>query len=149
VATARDRGATITVAVLGARSEDARNADLEALLAWGLAQYRPVLAIDARRVYARADPGWGLSSVALRAPRSILRPADVRRPLVERVVVPQVLALPVTRGQRLGEVRVFDGARLVAIAPLVADRDVAQPGTLAKAKFVTRRTFHHLASLVS
>jgi serine-type D-Ala-D-Ala carboxypeptidase (penicillin-binding protein 5/6) len=149
VATARRRGATITVAVLGARSEEARNADLAALLDWGLAQYRPVLAIDARRTYARADPGWGLSPVSLHATRSVARPAAVRRPLVERVVAPQVLALPVNRGQRLGAVRVYDGTRLVASAPLVADRDVAQPGTLAKTEFVARRTFHHLAGLVS
>lgn len=78
-----------------------------------------------------------------------MRPAAVRRPLVERVVVPQVLALPVRRGQPLGEVRVYDGDRLVARAPLVADRDVADPGFGAKAGFIARRTVHHLTGLVS
>jgi D-alanyl-D-alanine carboxypeptidase (penicillin-binding protein 5/6) len=139
----------VTAAVLGAGSREARNADLEALLRWGLRQYNSVLVIDPRRTYAVADPGWGLDLVGLRASRAIVRPAAVRRPLVERVIAPQVLALPVRRGQPLGEVLVYDGDRLVARSPLVADRDVADPRFGAKAGFVARRTVHHLAGFVS
>ena len=43
-----------------------------------------------------------------------MRQARVDRPLIERVVAPSVVQLPVVRGQRLGEVRVYDGSRLVA-----------------------------------
>ena len=149
VAAASSRGATVVAAVLGATTRAARNRDLEALLRWGLGQYRPVLLVDTRRTYATADPGWGLPAVALKPARSVVRPASVRRPLVERVVAPEVLALPVQRGARLGEVRVYDGDRLVARAPLVAARGVAQPGLLGKARFVVGRTAHHLAGLVS
>jgi D-alanyl-D-alanine carboxypeptidase (penicillin-binding protein 5/6) len=149
VALATDRGTTVVAAVLGAGSRAARNADLEALLRWGLRRYRPVRVVEAGRAYARAQVGWGLDPVRLTAPRSMVRPAAVTRPLVERVVVPQVLALPVRRGQRLGELAVYDGDRLVARSPLVADRDVAQPGLAAKSRFVVRRTVHHLAGFVS
>jgi D-alanyl-D-alanine carboxypeptidase len=149
VATASARGVTVTAAVLGASSRSARNADLEALLRWGLRQYNSIVVVDPRRTYALADPGWGMAPVALRAPRRIVRPAATRRPLVERVVVPQVLALPVRRGQQLGEVRVYDGRRLVAHSPLVAARDVADPGLGGKAGFVARRTVHHLVGFVS
>ncbi len=142
-------GATVIAAVLGARSREARNDDLESLLRFGLAQYRPVLVVDARRRYATADPGWGLDPVGLVAMRSVVRPASVRRPLVERVVVPQVLALPVHRGDRLGQVLVYDGDRLVARAPLVAERDIGEPDAVGKAGFVARRTMHHLAGFVS
>jgi hypothetical protein len=55
----------------------------------------------------------------------------------------------VRRGDRLGEVRVYDGNRLVASAPLVSARDVAEPGLLAKAGFVAGRTAHHLIGFVS
>jgi serine-type D-Ala-D-Ala carboxypeptidase (penicillin-binding protein 5/6) len=149
VAAASARGVTVTAAVLGASSRSARNADLEALLRWGLGQYNSIVVVDPRRTYALADPGWGMAPVALRAPRRIVRPAPALRPLVERVVVPQVLALPVRRGQPLGEVRVYDGSRLVASSPLVAARDVADPGFTGKAGFVARRTVHHLAGFVS
>jgi D-alanyl-D-alanine carboxypeptidase (penicillin-binding protein 5/6) len=149
VAGATRGGVTVWAAVLGAASREARNDDLERLLRWGLAQYRPLLVVDPARVYAAAEPGWGLEPVGLVATRRIVRPGSVRRPLVERVVAPQVLRLPVRRGDRLGEVSVYDGSRLVARAPLVADRDVDDPGTLGKAGFVARRTAHHLAGLVS
>jgi D-alanyl-D-alanine carboxypeptidase (penicillin-binding protein 5/6) len=149
VASARAGGVTVYAAVLGGATREARNADLERLLRWGLARYRPARVVDAERVYARADPGWGLPAVGLVPLGSVTRPASVARPLVERAVVPQVLRLPVRRGDRLGEVRVYDGDRLVASAPLVADRSVDDPGLLAKARFTLRRTAHHLTGLVS
>jgi hypothetical protein len=50
------------------------------------------------------------------------------RPLVETVVAPMVVDLPVRRGQELGEVRVTEAGRLVASVPLVASRTVGAPG---------------------
>ena len=149
VAAATASGVTVRAAVLGAATREARNAGLEALLRWALAQYRSSLVVDPKRTYATVDPGWGLAGLRLVAPGGVVRPAPVNRPLIERVVAVQVPALPVRRGQRLGEVRVYDGERLVARAPLVAARDVGEPGALGKAAFFARRTWHHLTGFVS
>jgi hypothetical protein len=56
--------------------------------------------------------------------------AEVRlgRPLVERVLAPTQIDLPVRRGQPVGEVRVYDGTRLVARRPLVTAVAVDEPG---------------------
>ena len=59
------------------------------------------------------------------------------------------LALPVVRGQRVGEVRVFAGGRLIARTPLVAAESVSAVGTAGKARWYARRTVHHLVGLVS
>ncbi len=149
VAAARAGGVMVTAAVLGSPSEEQRNADLEALIEWGLRQYRPIRAVDGRRTYAVARTAYGLPDVRLVAPRTIVRPARVGRPLVERVVAPTVVALPVRAGERLGEVRVYDGERLVAVSALVADRAVARPGLVGKIEWYARRTVHHLVGLVS
>lgn len=149
VAVARASGATVYASVLGAPSRAARNDDLERLVRWSLARYRPSRVVDPARVYATAAAGWGLPDVGLVAARAVVRPASVDRPLVERVVAPSVISLPVTAGAVLGEVRVFDGRRLVAKAPLVADRSIAEPGLLGKAGFVLRRSLHHLGGLVT
>jgi D-alanyl-D-alanine carboxypeptidase (penicillin-binding protein 5/6) len=149
VAAARSQGVTVYAALLGAPSREARNAGLEALLRWGLDQYRPSRVVDPARVYAAARTGWGRPDVHLVALRAIVRPAPVGRPLVERIVAPLVVPLPVVRGQRLGEVRVYDGRRLVASAPLVADRAVSEPGLAGKSGFVLRRAVHHLWSMVA
>ena len=52
VAAARGEGATIYATLLGCPSRTQRNADLQALLIWGLGQYRVVDAVRTGHVYA-------------------------------------------------------------------------------------------------
>lgn len=148
VAAARAHGALVTVSVLGAPSEEQRNRDLAALVTWGLAQYHPVMAVG-RRVYGRAETGYGRAPVAIVAPRELVRTVRVGRPLVERIVLSPALALPVARGQRVGEVRVYAGKRLIARSPLVTAAAVSSVGTRGKVGWYARRTVHHLVGLVS
>jgi D-alanyl-D-alanine carboxypeptidase (penicillin-binding protein 5/6) len=149
VAAVERDGVRITASLLGAPSEAQRNADLRALLIWGLAQYHPIRAIDDARVYGLAETGYGRPPVRLVAPRSVVRTVRVGRPLVERVVASSALALPVVLGQRAGEVRVFAGGRLIARAPLVVAEPVPAVGTSGKIEWYARRTVHHLFGLVS
>jgi D-alanyl-D-alanine carboxypeptidase (penicillin-binding protein 5/6) len=148
VAAAEAGGTRVTVSVLGAPSEEQRNRDLDALVTWGLAQYHRVEAVS-RRVYGHAETGSGRAPVAIVAPRSLVRTVRVGRPLVERVVLSPTLALPVARGQRVGEVRVFDGKKLIARSPLVTAAAVTSVGTAGKVGWYARRTVHHLVGLVS
>lgn len=149
VAAAQADDVRVTASVLGSPTEEQRNRDLEALLRFGLAQYRPIRAVDASRTYALARVGYGLPDLPLVARTTIVRPARVGRPLLERVVARTAVALPVRAGQRLGEVRVYDGSRLVAVSPLVAARPVAEPGTSGKMAWYARRAVHHLVGFVS
>jgi D-alanyl-D-alanine carboxypeptidase len=70
-------------------------------------------------------------------------------PLVERVVAPSSLALPVAKGERLGRVEVYDGNRLVASSNLVAAEAVADAGLWAKAKWHVTQTARNLWELVT
>jgi serine-type D-Ala-D-Ala carboxypeptidase (penicillin-binding protein 5/6) len=149
VAAAHRGQVRVFVSVLGAPSEGDRNRDLEALLLWGLDRYRLVEAVDDERAYASAGVGYGRPGVDLVAPAAVVRPARVDRPLVERVVFRSAVALPVRAGQRLGEVRVLDGRRLVARSPLVAARTVAEPGALSKVRWYATRTVQHLVGFVT
>ena len=72
----------------------------------------------------------------------------VERPLVERVVLPVEAALPVRKGQRLGEVQVLDRGTVIARSPLVAASAVDRPGTLGRVGFYAGRTLHHLGGLL-
>lgn len=146
---ARARGVTVYGTVLGSRSRAARNEALRELLRYGLARYRRVAAIDANRVYASAETGYGRAPVELVAPRTVARTVHERRALLERVVSPGVVALPVEQGQRLGRVEVWDGDRLVASSSLVAARSVSEPGLLGKAAWYAGRTAANLWGLVT
>jgi D-alanyl-D-alanine carboxypeptidase (penicillin-binding protein 5/6) len=144
VGAARRDGVTLYVTVLGSPTRSQRNADLAALLRWGLSRFRPVWLVQPRRVYLRAAVGYGRAPVPIVPVRTVARPVRVDRPLVERVVAPSALSLPVRRGKRLGEVRVYSGRRLLARVPLVAGRSVSRPGLDGRMGFYTRRTFSHI-----
>jgi serine-type D-Ala-D-Ala carboxypeptidase (penicillin-binding protein 5/6) len=138
VAAVRGSGFVLYATVLGSPTRSQRNSDLAALLRWGLSRYALVPVVDPARVYARADVGYGKAPVAVVAPKAVVRAVRVDRTLRERLVVPTALALPVSKGQHVGDVRVYDGARLVASSPLVAARAVAEPGIGARASWYAR-----------
>jgi serine-type D-Ala-D-Ala carboxypeptidase (penicillin-binding protein 5/6) len=149
VAAARGRGVTIYATLLGEPTRAQRNSDLSALLAWGLARYRVVPVISSQRVYASARTAYGRRALDLVASRGALRVLRVDRELREQVVAPVSVSLPVHRGQRLGEVRVYAGSKLVASEPLVAARSISRPDLFGRAGFYAGRTAHHVWSWFS
>jgi D-alanyl-D-alanine carboxypeptidase (penicillin-binding protein 5/6) len=144
VAAARGRSLTIYATLLGEPTRSQRNRDLTRLLVWGLAQYRVVPVVTPGRVYATARLPYGRRAVEIVARRRIVRVARIDRPLVERVVTREFVSLPLEKGQRLGEVRVFDGGKLIASEPLVAARAVAEPGLLGRVRWYATRTVEHM-----
>jgi serine-type D-Ala-D-Ala carboxypeptidase (penicillin-binding protein 5/6) len=144
VGAAHRYGVTLYATVLGSPTRSQRNADLAALLRWGLSRYRSVWLVRPGRVYLRAEVGYGRSPIAVLPARGLVRPVRIDRPLVERVVAPSALALPVRKGSRLGEVRVYSGRRLVAHVGLVAGRSVSRPGFGGRVGFYAGRTFSHV-----
>jgi D-alanyl-D-alanine carboxypeptidase len=149
VAAVRRNGVTIYATLLGSPARDTRNADLAALLTWGLTRYRTVHVIAPGRTYATAEAPYGRRPLALVAPRRVTRIVRVDRSMIEQVVAPSVVSLPVERGQKLGEVRIYAGKKLLASSPLVASRAIARPGVLGRAGWYTKRTFHHIGSWFS
>ena len=83
------------------------------------------------------------------APRGVVSTLRIGTSLVERVVAPSSIALPVRKGQRMGRVEVYDGKRLVASSTLVAARSVTEPGLLGKARWYATRTVANLWGLVT
>jgi D-alanyl-D-alanine carboxypeptidase (penicillin-binding protein 5/6) len=149
VAAARRNAVTIYATVLGGPTRAQRNEDLAELLAWGISRYRTVEAVDRERVYARAATGYDRPAVGLVASRDRLRIVRVDRPLVERIVAPTSVPLPIRKGQRLGEVRVYAGGTLLARSALVADRALTEPNLAGKARWYAGRTLDHLWEAVT
>jgi D-alanyl-D-alanine carboxypeptidase (penicillin-binding protein 5/6) len=149
VAAVRRNGATLYTTVLGSPTRSQRNTDLAALLRWGISRYRPAWVVAPQRVYLRASVGYGKGEVPIVAAKGAAAAVRIDRPLVERVVSPAALSLPVTRGQHVGEVRVYSGRRLVARRALVAQRAVARPGVGGRVHFYVSRTFHTIGGWFS
>jgi serine-type D-Ala-D-Ala carboxypeptidase (penicillin-binding protein 5/6) len=143
-AAAAGRGTTVYGTVLGGETREARNAALKSLLVYGIASYRRIAAIDETRVYAEAETGYDRPAVELVAPRTVTRTVLGTKSLVERVIAPSSVELPVRKGQRLGRVEVWDGDVLVASSKLVAAEAVSEPGFLSKAGWFAERTAANL-----
>ena len=65
-------------------------------------------------------------------------------PLVRRVVAADVAELPVSRGQSLGRVLVYQRGKLLGSTPLVASRSVSSPGLTGRAGWYATRTLEHV-----
>ncbi len=149
VAAVQGEAGTIYATILGSPSRAQRNADLQLLLAWGLSRYRVVDAVSLDRTYAEARLPYGRGTIALVAARPLRLVVRPGRPLVERVVAPAALALPVRRGQVVGRIEIFSGGRLVGRRPLVASRPVARPSVPARLGWYARRTAHNALGWVT
>jgi D-alanyl-D-alanine carboxypeptidase (penicillin-binding protein 5/6) len=149
VAAARGSGITVYATLLGGSTRNGRNTDLTELLEWAFDQYRTVWAVDGTRTYATAETAYGRADVRLVAARPMLRVVRVDRTLIERVVAPAQVRLPVREGQHLGEVEILDGGEVVARSPLVAAAGIPRPGPLGRVGFYAGRTLHHLGGIFS
>ena len=143
VAAARRSGVTIYAVLLGGSSRDQRNADLARLLDWGFDQYRRVAIVRPGRTYAEALVPFSDRRLALVAEEQVVAVAQVGHPLVERVVAPAMVDPPVEKGDELGEIRIFDGKKLIATRPLVAAESVGAPSLGRRLRWYAGRALGH------
>ena len=140
VAAAKDpRGFTLYATVLGSPTRSQRNDDLAALLQWGSERYAYRRVITRGATYAVAKTQFGRPDVPLVAHQEWMSLVNRGRGFRQEIVAPLVVELPVRKGQRLGEVRVYDGKRVIARRALVAARAVAKPGAASRAWWYTGR----------
>jgi serine-type D-Ala-D-Ala carboxypeptidase (penicillin-binding protein 5/6) len=149
IAAARGNGVTIYATILGSPSRSIRNADLEELLGWGMSRYALVPLAPAGRVYGRIPVTYGKAPVPVVAARPLRRAVRIGRPLVQRVVLPSRVDLPVRRGDVLGQLRVYEGRRQIGRTPLVAAEDRHAPSVAERVKWFGGRTFHHIGGWFS
>jgi serine-type D-Ala-D-Ala carboxypeptidase (penicillin-binding protein 5/6) len=149
VAAVRGPGLTLYATILGSPTRERRNADLAALLRWGLAQYRVVSTVDVERTYVRTSTQFGRPAVRLVPAEGAVKVLRVGSPLVERVVAPNAVALPVTKGRQLGLIEVYAGDELVASRPLVAAETIAKPERFDRAKWYLSRSVRNAWKVIT
>jgi serine-type D-Ala-D-Ala carboxypeptidase (penicillin-binding protein 5/6) len=149
VAVARGNGVTIYATILGSPSRSVRNADLEELLAWGMSRYSVVPLAPPGQVYGRARVTYGAEAVPVVASRPLRRAVRVGRPLVQQVVLPSQVDLPVRVGDVLGQLRVYERGRLLARTPLVANEERDAPSSVERVKWYAGRAASHIGGWFS
>jgi D-alanyl-D-alanine carboxypeptidase (penicillin-binding protein 5/6) len=147
VAAARRQGYTIYAVILGSPTRAQRNSDLDRLLAWGVARYTTMTLVG-REPLAHVALPYGRAPLALVATTPLVRVVPTDRPVVQRIVAPSAVALPVRRGQRLGRVDIWSGSRLLGSRPLYASRSVARPGVGGRLRWYATRTVKDLWAFI-
>ena len=149
VAAVRRDGATVYVTILGSPSRTQRNADLSALLAYGLAQYRLVDAITGGRRYVDVELPYGRDPLPLVAP-CIARHRRAARPHRSRSGSSRLPRSPCrcagasrSDASRSGTARGWS-ARGRSSPPDSVDR----PGIAGRAGWYARRTVHNVVGLL-
>jgi D-alanyl-D-alanine carboxypeptidase len=128
VAAARRGGRVAYAVVLGGPSRTARNADLGELLTWGLDHFGRVSLVEEGTSYATASVPFEDETLPLVAGEAASAVVRLDRPLRREVVAPRAADAPLERGERIGVIRVTQAGKLVAEVPLVAGREVEEPG---------------------
>lgn len=124
---ARRKATELIAAVVGAPTENVRNAESVRLLDYGFSLYRKRLPVRPPRPVTRIPVRFESTGLALKARRPVRIGVRADQSLKTRVVAPDRVEGPVARGERLGRVTVaLDGERIARL-PLFAARAVAAP----------------------
>jgi serine-type D-Ala-D-Ala carboxypeptidase (penicillin-binding protein 5/6) len=127
IAAAERDGVTMYSVILGGPSRNRRNNDLAALLDWGFGHYGRVPVISRTKPYAQVRVPFSDDEVALVAEDRVRVTVPLDHTLVEKVVAPETLDLPVAQGDPVGEIVVYDGEEVVARRPLVSTATISEP----------------------
>lgn len=112
--------------VMGAKSKDARFAEMRRLLDWGFANVRRRTVVSADTTMASVPVTGGVTArVDVRPVKSFAAHEFKGRPMTTEVTLKQDVGAPVHRGQKLGVVTVRRDGQVVGHVGLFATQDVA------------------------
>lgn len=136
VGSAIQDGRRLIAVLMGLKKESDRALDGRRLLEWGFTAFDVVEVFPADTNVGRVRIYGGSSGrigVKVNEPVVALMPKQSKDALEGRIVYTGPLVLPISEGDRLAELHIFSGNRLVVTAPLFAMETMAPGGVLSRA----------------
>ncbi len=136
VGSAMQNGRRLIAVLMGLKTEADRALDGRRLLEWGFTAFDAVevfpagLTVGRVRIYGAATGRIGAET---KTPVVALMPKQSRDALEARVIYTGPISVPVTKGDKIADLEVYSGNRLIVIAPLFASESVATAGVLKRA----------------
>jgi D-alanyl-D-alanine carboxypeptidase (penicillin-binding protein 5/6) len=148
VAVARRGGSVAYAVILGSPARTVRNGDLAELLTYGLDHFGRLTLVESGRSYGTASVPFEDERVPLVAGEGMRAVVRLDRPLNRQVVAPLTVDPPLERGETVGVIRVMQAGELVAEVPLVAGRDVEEPGFGRRLSWYAGRALDEAGDLI-
>ena len=149
IAAAERDGATMYAVILGGPTRGKRNRDLGALLDWGFGHYGRLQVISRNEPYAQVAVPFSDDEIALVSDVRVRATVPLDHTLVEKVAAPESLDLPVSQGDPVGEIMVYDGDQVVARHPLVSSETVGEPSLPARVRWYAGRALDEAGDMLS
>jgi serine-type D-Ala-D-Ala carboxypeptidase (penicillin-binding protein 5/6) len=149
IAAADREGITMYAVILGGPTRGRRNHDLAALLDWGFGHYGRVQVISRAKPYAEVNVPFSDNQVALVAEDRVRVTVPLDHTLVQKIVAPDTLDLPVAQGDPIGEIVVYDRDRVVARRPLVSTETMGEPNIVRRVRWYAGRALDEAGDMLS
>jgi len=146
VASAERAGIELVVVILGAGTEKGRFTEAERLLGWGFEHYatRTLTSLDTTAAHVAVSDYLDVTVPVVVGETTATPVFDVWGDVGYSLDVPQEIAAPVTKGQRVGTLTVTQRDRLLAQVPIVAARDVPEPTFVERVRIAITRLWRRL-----
>lgn len=131
VASALRNGTRLVSVVLGANSIKERESQSEALLNYGFRFFQAVSLYPADAVLGTPRVWEGTASSTTLVPAhavSLIVPRNVAATLTHEVQINSPLIAPITKGQKVGQIVVKDGDKVLSTVDVIAQSDVQRAG---------------------
>lgn len=134
---AQRNGVELVGTVMGAASESGRAQEAKKLLDWGFKHYRRTTIATAGDPVGRVKVSDYLErTVSARTAETTSVPVfDLAGPVRRRVELASSVPAPVTAGERIGTMTVYQGETVIAQLPIVAGADVPAPSVWQRVVF--------------
>lgn len=128
-ASATKENTTLIAVVMGAETSKVRNAEVAKLLNYGFANYASVTLAEkgekVKRVkLEKGDPYQFYAVTASKASAFVKKGSE--KDAKEKVVIDANLKLPLSKGDKVGTLEIYDGSTKLGACDLICDRDVAK-----------------------
>lgn len=147
VGSAVQKGRRIIFVISGLNTAQDRAREAEAIVNWAFRQFAEKKVIDKGRVLAQADVWMGSADkVGLVSENDVstLVPVSAQKTVKAEIIYTGPVRAPVAKGQELAQLIVRPEGLEELRVPLVADRDIARGGFMARMKMVSGVLFERL-----
>ncbi len=127
-ATAKKNGFRVIAVVMGEPKPKVRNAEVTGLLNWSFSNYETKTIYNQGAIVSTAPVSHGVHetvNVCTKEPIGIIRKRGSKAEYETKIELNKLNA-PVVKGQKVGEIKVYDGEECVSKAPLYAQTNVAK-----------------------